>query len=53
VEGPVTSLWPGSVLQLHQKATIVVDEAAAAKLTLHDYYQETYANLPDWQRLDV
>ncbi|MEA4943765.1 MAG: glucosamine-6-phosphate deaminase [Propionicimonas sp.] len=53
VEGPVTAMWPGSVLQLHQHATIVVDEAAAAGLALHDYYQETYANLPDWQRLEV
>ena len=53
VEGPVTAMWPGSVLQLHPKATIVVDEAAASKLALHDYYKETYSNLPDWQRLDV
>ncbi len=53
IEGPVTALWPGSVLQLHQHATIVMDEPAAAKLTLHDYFLETYAHLPDWQRLDV
>ena len=53
IEGPITSMWPGSVLQLHQHATIVVDEAAAAGLALADYYKETYANLPDWQRLDV
>lgn len=53
IEGPVTSMWPGSVLQLHPHATIVVDEAAAAKLALHDYYKETYAHLPDWQRLEL
>ncbi|HOC13860.1 MAG TPA: glucosamine-6-phosphate deaminase [Propionicimonas sp.] len=53
IEGPITSMWPGSVLQLHQHATIVVDEAAAGDLALADYYRETYANLPDWQRLDV
>jgi glucosamine-6-phosphate deaminase len=53
VEGPVTAMFPGSVLQLHQHATIVVDEEAAAELALADYYKETYTNLPDWQRLDV
>lgn len=53
VEGPVTAMCPGSVLQLHQHATIVVDEEAASELALADYYKETYANLPDWQRLDV
>jgi glucosamine-6-phosphate deaminase len=46
-------MYPGSVLQLHQHATIVVDEDAAAELTLIDYYKATYANLPTWQRLDV
>jgi glucosamine-6-phosphate deaminase len=53
VEGPVTAMYPGSVLQFHPHATIVVDEDAAAELTLADYYRETYANLPEWQRLDV
>lgn len=53
IEGPITSMWPGSVLQLHQHATVVIDEAAAAKLALHDYYTETYAHLPDWQRLEL
>ncbi len=53
VEGPITAMYPGSVLQLHQHATIVVDEEAAAELSLVDYYKQTYANLPDWQRLDV
>jgi len=53
VEGPVTAMWPGSVLQMHQHATIVVDEAAAAGLKLADYYKQIYAELPDWQRLDV
>ncbi|CAL8979010.1 Glucosamine-6-phosphate deaminase [Propionicimonas sp. T2.31MG-18] len=53
VEGPITAMYPGSVLQLHQHATIVVDADAAAELSLADYYKETYANLPDWQRLDV
>ncbi len=53
IEGPVRAMWPGSILQLHQHATIVIDEDAAADLTMTDYYKTTYANLPDWQRLDV
>jgi len=53
VEGPVTSMFPGSVLQMHQHATVVCDEAAAAELALADYYIQVYASLPDWQRLDV
>jgi glucosamine-6-phosphate deaminase len=51
VEGPVTALWPGSVLQFHPRATIIVDEAAACQLALSPYYRDMYANLPDWQRV--
>lgn len=53
VEGPITAMYPGSVLQLHPRATIIVDEAAAAELTLADYYRETYAKKPAWQRFDA
>jgi glucosamine-6-phosphate deaminase len=53
VEGPVTAMWPGSVLQLHQRATVVVDEDAAAKLELADYYRQMYEHLPDWQRIEL
>ncbi len=53
IEGPITAMYPGSVLQLHPHATIIVDSDAAAELTLIDYYKATYANLPAWQRLDV
>ena len=50
VEGPVTSMCPASVLQLHRYATVVVDEEAAAGLTLTDYYKAIQASLLDWQR---
>jgi glucosamine-6-phosphate deaminase len=53
VEGPITSMWPGSVLQMHPKATVIVDEAAAGGLKLADYYKEMYAHLPDWQRVTL
>jgi glucosamine-6-phosphate deaminase len=49
VEGPLTSMCPGSALQLHPDATVVVDEAAASGLELADYYRYTYDNLPAWQ----
>lgn len=51
VEGPVAALVPASALQLHPHATVVVDEAAAAKLTLADYFRATYAAKPHWQGL--
>jgi glucosamine-6-phosphate deaminase len=51
VEGPLTASCPASVLQLHQHATVVVDEAAASRLQHADYYRETYAGKPPWQRL--
>ncbi|GGZ75891.1 glucosamine-6-phosphate deaminase [Streptomyces echinoruber] len=49
VEGPVAAVCPASALQLHPHATVVVDEAAASKLKLADYFRHTYANKPDWQ----
>ncbi|CAD5990393.1 glucosamine-6-phosphate deaminase [Agreia sp. COWG] len=50
VEGPLTSMCPGSALQLHPDATVLLDEAAAAELTLTDYYRFVFDNRPDWQR---
>ncbi|MET7681017.1 glucosamine-6-phosphate deaminase [Streptomyces sp. NPDC005423] len=51
VEGPVAAVCPASALQLHPHATVVVDEAAAAKLKHADYFRHTYANKPAWQRI--
>jgi glucosamine-6-phosphate deaminase len=51
VEGPVTSMNPASVLQLHPKVTVFLDEAAAAKLKLKDYYRWVFDNKPDWQKI--
>ncbi|MEX5302575.1 glucosamine-6-phosphate deaminase [Kocuria sabuli] len=39
VEGPVSAMCPGSVLQFHRAVTVVVDEAAASRLVLTDYYR--------------
>ncbi|MGQ4534849.1 glucosamine-6-phosphate deaminase [Dermabacteraceae bacterium P13115] len=38
-EGAVSAFCPASVLQLHQKVTVVIDDAAASKLKLADYYR--------------
>ncbi|GAA4266500.1 glucosamine-6-phosphate deaminase [Frondihabitans peucedani] len=52
VEGPLSAMCPGSALQLHQHATVIVDEAAASRLTLAEYYRYTYANKPAFQRFE-
>ncbi|MBA5221128.1 glucosamine-6-phosphate deaminase [Streptomyces griseoaurantiacus] len=49
VEGPVAAVCPASALQLHPHATVVVDEAAASKLKLADYFRHTFAHKPAWQ----
>jgi glucosamine-6-phosphate deaminase len=51
VEGPVSASCPGSVLQLHPHATVLLDPAAAARLERLDYYREVYAAKPAWQGL--
>lgn len=46
VEGPVSSMWPASVLQLHARATVIVDRDAAFQLELSDYYRHAFLNKP-------
>jgi glucosamine-6-phosphate deaminase len=50
VEGPLASMVPASILQWHRSATVILDEAAASKLRLADYYRHTYEQKPAWQR---
>ena len=49
VEGAVSALWPATILQHHPHVTVLLDEAAACRLQLIDYYRETYHNKPAWQ----
>jgi glucosamine-6-phosphate deaminase len=49
VEGAVSAMWPATVLQLHPHVTVLLDDAAAGRLALVDYYRETYRAKPDWQ----
>ncbi|WP_223691714.1 glucosamine-6-phosphate deaminase [Leifsonia poae] len=51
VEGPVSASNPGSAIQLHPHATVIVDEAAASRLQNLAYYRYAYANKPAWQTL--
>jgi glucosamine-6-phosphate deaminase len=50
VEGPLTAMVPASALQMHPHTTVIVDELAAAGLSLRDYYREVQRNKPEWQR---
>ncbi len=50
VEGPVSAMVPASALQHHPRTTVIVDEEAAAKLALRDYYRGVFAHKPDWQK---
>ena len=49
VEGPVSALWPATILQHHPHVTVLIDDAAARRLQLADYYRETHASKPAWQ----
>lgn len=49
VEGAVSAMWPATILQHHPHVTVLLDDAAAQRLQLIDYYRETYRSKPDWQ----
>lgn len=49
VEGPITSVNPASVLQLHPTAKLCIDAPAASQLQRADYYRWVYENKPAWQ----
>ncbi|WP_226781505.1 glucosamine-6-phosphate deaminase [Oceaniglobus trochenteri] len=42
VEGPLSAACPASALQLHAKATVILDQAAAEGLKLTDYYENVH-----------
>lgn len=50
VEGPVSSSLPGSAIQLHPLVTVIVDDAAAARLEYADYYRFAWDNRLDFER---
>ena len=50
-EGPITAMVPASILQMHPRAVVLLDEEAAAALTRADYYRWVYDHKPDWQKI--
>lgn len=38
IEGPVSAMWPATMLQMHEKVTVLLDADAAAALELRDYF---------------
>ena len=49
IEGPLGAHCPASALQLHPKATIVLDAEAASALKLREYYQHVHPDGLDRQ----
>lgn len=49
VDGSVSAMWSATVLQHHPHVTVLLDDAAARRLQLSDYYREAYRSKPDWQ----
>jgi len=52
VEGPLCAICPGSALQQHPRATVIVDEASAAGLHYADHYRWIDSHKLAWQRHD-
>jgi len=50
VEGPVSSMWPGSALQLHADVTFLLDEGSASELSLRDYFRRVRENEEELRR---
>ncbi len=51
IEGPVTAMCPASALQLHPRVTVIVDEAAAARLDNREHYLWVEKHKLDWQQV--
>ncbi|OPX24909.1 MAG: glucosamine-6-phosphate deaminase [Planctomycetales bacterium 4484_123] len=53
IEGPVCSMVTASALQLHPRSMIFLDEAAAGKLQMADYYKWVQQNKPGAPKPEV
>lgn len=51
IEGPISAMWPATILQMHPHVSMLLDPAAASRLQLLEYYRATWAHKPQWQRL--
>lgn len=50
VEGPITAMVSASALQLHPSCRVIVDEAAAERLSEKEYYRWIFRNEPEWRQ---
>ena len=50
IEGPISASCPASILQMHPRVTVVLDEESAYLLTFKDHYKWIEKNKLDWQR---
>lgn len=50
IEGPLAAICPGSALQLHSRATVILDENSAAGLRYADHYRWIDQHKFEWQR---
>ncbi|MEP2776082.1 MAG: glucosamine-6-phosphate deaminase [Luteolibacter sp.] len=50
IEGPITSMHPASILQMHPATKVFLDQSSASGLKRVEYYRWAYANKPDWQK---
>src|SRR5699024_11034730 len=53
VEGPVSAMWPATILQHHPHATVLPDERAASKRENRDSWRETYGTMREWQGIST
>jgi glucosamine-6-phosphate deaminase len=51
IEGPISAMWPATILQAHPSVVVLLDEAAAAGLDQKNYYREVADNKPEWQKI--
>ncbi|MDD3154103.1 MAG: glucosamine-6-phosphate deaminase [Victivallaceae bacterium] len=49
IEGPLTSMVTGSAIQLHPNVVVILDEEAAANLTMRKYYDWVFMHEPEWE----
>lgn len=52
VEGPVTAVWPCSILQMHPRTTAILDTPASARLDHPEHYLWIEQNKLTWQKYD-
>ena len=50
IEGPLAAMCPASALQMHPRATVILDESSSAALQYADHYRWIDQHKLDWQK---